>query len=423
MFEPGAIDLDLFAAGFFATGSNSGRYWEHLVGWWRRRREAGVLLCYEDILLDLDSAVARVASHLRIEPDPRTREKVVHQAGRDFMHAHAQRFDDHLLRDARNEACGLPPGGDLGEGGGRPGGACALPRDRGAAGALVGRGGRAGHGLPGLRVVAAHPGHRVNILIGELYSKAVSALSEAEIEEIWQFTSRHVTRPRALFEHMLLTRDQVHVIRDREGRMRGFAAELVQRGVVGGRQTAVVFGNMGALDEDFRGGALMQLAGLRTALLERLRHPTQSTWGPLAASSYRPLSAVNRAMREHWPHPDGPTPPHVREVMDALVPGLLVHVPERRWNSERGVVEVTVEEQWHHKVSRDPSRERSALRRWYEEMNPGEAKGDCLLLIFPLHVRNLLWLAAYVPRSFVGHLHARLRAWVRAMGAGAHTHD
>jgi hypothetical protein len=259
----------------------------------------------------------------------------------------------------------------------------------------------------------------MNILIGELYTKAVSELSEAEIEEIWQFTSRHVTRPRALFDHMLLTRDCVHVIRDREGRMRGFAAELIQRGVVGGRQTAVVFGNMGALDEDFRGGALMQLAGLRTALHERLRHPTQSTWGAIAASSYRPFSAVNRAMLEHWPHPDAPTPPHVREVMDTLVPGLLAHVPERRWVPERGVIEVTVEEQWHHKGSRDPGRERSALRRWYDEANPGEAKGDCLLVIFPLHLRNLLGLTAYVPRQFVGNLRARWRATVPPVGGAA----
>jgi hypothetical protein len=128
-------------------------------------------------------------------------------------------------------------------------------------------------------------------------------------------------------------------------------------------------------------------------------------------------------MLEHWPHPDRPTPQYALEVIDALVPGIFAKVPERRWVSERGVVEVTVEERWHHRVSRDPSRERSALRRWYEEMNPGEAKGDSLLVIFPLHAWNLLGLASHIPRRFAGLLRDRLRASSRAMSSGAAARD
>ncbi|HAR52135.1 MAG TPA: sulfotransferase, partial [Roseovarius nubinhibens] len=33
------------------------------------------------------------------------------QASFDFMKAHSAKFDDHLVRECRDAACGLPPGG------------------------------------------------------------------------------------------------------------------------------------------------------------------------------------------------------------------------------------------------------------------------------------------------------------------------
>jgi hypothetical protein len=237
-----------------------------------------------------------------------------------------------------------------------------------------------------------------------LDTKALSDLSEADIEEIWQFTSKHVTRSRELFDAMLLTRDRVYMIRDREGRLRGFAAERIQRGNIGGRPVAVVFGSMVTLDEDFRGAALIHLASLQAALSERIRHPRQSTYGAGAISSYRVLASIDRAVFEYWPHPRRPMPSHVREMMDTVIPGLFASVPQRRWVPERGVVEVEVTEQWHHKAHRDPSRERSALREWYDTMNPGESKGDALFMLVPLHVPNLLWLVGFISRRFARRL-------------------
>jgi hypothetical protein len=116
MFEPGAIDLATFAREFFAQGSNSGRYWEHLIGWWARRHEDEVLLlCYEDMCADLPGTIDQVAGWLRLEIDGDTRRRVIEQSSLEFMQRCARQFDDHLLRDARNEACGLPPGGSSGK--------------------------------------------------------------------------------------------------------------------------------------------------------------------------------------------------------------------------------------------------------------------------------------------------------------------
>jgi hypothetical protein len=116
MFERGSIELGTFAREFFTEGSNSGRYWEHLVGWWARRHEPEVLLlCFEDMRADLPAAIDRIAAHLGLAIAADTREQVIRQSTLEFMRSHARQFDDHLLRDARNAVCGLPPGGDSGK--------------------------------------------------------------------------------------------------------------------------------------------------------------------------------------------------------------------------------------------------------------------------------------------------------------------
>jgi hypothetical protein len=112
-FEPGSIPLDAFLrARFLDGGSPSGRYWPHLVSWWRRRNEPEVLLfCYEDMKADLPGAVRRVAAFLGMADREADIEIATRQAGIDFMKAHGRQFDDHLLRELRDPICGLPPGG------------------------------------------------------------------------------------------------------------------------------------------------------------------------------------------------------------------------------------------------------------------------------------------------------------------------
>ena len=42
--------------------------------------------------------------------DPAAVDIATRQASFEFMRGHASQFDEHLLRDARDAACGLPPG-------------------------------------------------------------------------------------------------------------------------------------------------------------------------------------------------------------------------------------------------------------------------------------------------------------------------
>ena len=110
--ERGAIGLDDFALEFFLRREGARGYWQHVLSWWQARgRDDVLLLCYEDMHEDLAAAVARIAVFIGIDADAALLERVTRQSGLEFMKRHERQFDDHLVRDARDAACGLPPGG------------------------------------------------------------------------------------------------------------------------------------------------------------------------------------------------------------------------------------------------------------------------------------------------------------------------
>ena len=112
VFEPGTVSIRDFALDFVLHGTRSGRYWEHLVSWWPERLNPDALwLCFEDIVADLPTATARVARFLGLDPEHPNVRIATRQASIDFMRKSGSRFDDHLVRNARNAACGLPTSG------------------------------------------------------------------------------------------------------------------------------------------------------------------------------------------------------------------------------------------------------------------------------------------------------------------------
>ena len=112
VFETGSVSIEDFALEYVLQGSRSGRYWDHLVSWWPKRLDEDTLwLCFEDIVADLPTATARVATFLGLDPRHPNVEIAIRQASIDFMRENGSRFDDHLVRNARNAACGLPASG------------------------------------------------------------------------------------------------------------------------------------------------------------------------------------------------------------------------------------------------------------------------------------------------------------------------
>ena len=111
LFEPGTVTLEDFAHEFYMSGSESGRHWDHLTGWYRQIDNPDVLtLTYEDMVAEPNRVPMVVAEFLGLDVDAATMQLVEHQSSRNFMAVHQRQFDDHLTRDARDELMGLPPG-------------------------------------------------------------------------------------------------------------------------------------------------------------------------------------------------------------------------------------------------------------------------------------------------------------------------
>ncbi len=110
-FEAGCVSLDAFAS-YYLDRSETHDYWSHAASWWRQRARPDVLLLsFEAMKGNLPGIVEQVADFIGASADPALRALVTRQAGFEFMQAHGSQFDDHLLRAARDGACGLPPDG------------------------------------------------------------------------------------------------------------------------------------------------------------------------------------------------------------------------------------------------------------------------------------------------------------------------
>ena len=110
-FEAGSVTVEDIARDLFLNPALPFNYYQHLQTWWPQRREPHTLmLCYESMLADAQAAVRRIAGFIGVPLDGALLQRVLDQSSVEFMRAHARQFDDHLLRDARDAACGLPPG-------------------------------------------------------------------------------------------------------------------------------------------------------------------------------------------------------------------------------------------------------------------------------------------------------------------------
>lgn len=109
-FEPGAISVETLArAHFLATRD----YFTHLASWWRRRDDPGVLLlAYEHMLRDANATVQRVATFIGIDADDALIDIAVEQSSLASMQAHADKYDDLMMRTRSEAVCDLPAGSD-----------------------------------------------------------------------------------------------------------------------------------------------------------------------------------------------------------------------------------------------------------------------------------------------------------------------
>jgi hypothetical protein len=112
IFERGAIALAEFADTYLGRDDTGGSYWGHARSWWAERHRPDILLvCFEHMKRDLPGIVNRVADFIGGSIGPEARAIATAQASLDFMKRHERQFDDHLVRQSRDAALGLPAGG------------------------------------------------------------------------------------------------------------------------------------------------------------------------------------------------------------------------------------------------------------------------------------------------------------------------
>lgn len=114
-FEHGEIDVDTFVREFIlkrgapATKMENASHWHNIVSWYPRRKDPNVLfLFYEDIVQDYRQTVELIADFLGFDKgDSLLRELAARQADIDSMCQYPNKYDEHMLKLARNEACGM----------------------------------------------------------------------------------------------------------------------------------------------------------------------------------------------------------------------------------------------------------------------------------------------------------------------------
>lgn len=110
-FEPYYIDFEDFTR--LRIHDERGDYWGHLLSWWAQRDNPDVLLLsYEGLEADPESAVRRLAAFCGIPLDERLLALTMERSSRDYMLRHKDRFDDRMIRALSEIRCNLPPGGD-----------------------------------------------------------------------------------------------------------------------------------------------------------------------------------------------------------------------------------------------------------------------------------------------------------------------
>ena len=115
LFEKDAIDIEEFARELYMKSDMPwGTYWSHLLSWWPKLGGDDVLsLCFEDMKLDLEGAVRRVARFSGVEADEELIDVATRQASFAFMSQHPTQFDEHLVQRAMEKVQGTPPGEPL----------------------------------------------------------------------------------------------------------------------------------------------------------------------------------------------------------------------------------------------------------------------------------------------------------------------
>lgn len=116
-FDPGEISVDEFlqefmlARGAPVNSMQNASQWHNMASWYPYRNDDNVLfLFFEDLVAHHKANVDLIADFLQVENDSEElRAIAVEQSTIAHMKKFPTKYDEHVLKEARNEACGLHP--------------------------------------------------------------------------------------------------------------------------------------------------------------------------------------------------------------------------------------------------------------------------------------------------------------------------
>lgn len=216
---------------------------------------------------------------------------------------------------------------------------------------------------------------------------AVESLDAAAHDELWQLYRRHFAAERVSLQMSLARAEHVIRLRRRDsGALCGMIACALREVTHQGRRFHVVWAGAGALDRECRGKWLLERAGLEILMRFWWRRPAAPIFFFGECNSFLSYRLLARSFAEYWPHPDRPTPPWERAVMDELARTALPDLwdPARRvLRPDRGK-HIRPESLSTTAASSDP------LLRFFQTINPGASLGEAIIMFAPVNGANLL---------------------------------
>jgi hypothetical protein len=113
LVEPGGVSFEDFFPAWLGGGPGGTDYFTHLLSWYARRDQADTLLdTYGHASGDRPAMIRRLAAFLDLSLTDEGAAIVEEMTSRDFMHAHKDRFDDHMLCEVLTAGIGIPADSD-----------------------------------------------------------------------------------------------------------------------------------------------------------------------------------------------------------------------------------------------------------------------------------------------------------------------
>lgn len=207
-------------------------------------------------------------------------------------------------------------------------------------------------------------------------------------EEIWALYGQAHTIAFEQFSERWQRLDQVVLFRQRaSGRLIGcIGVRFHDFLIAGSRPMPTLYFGQVYIEPAFRGRMLIQRTVLGFMLKAKCRHPLGTCYFWTDALTYKPYLVMANNLADYYPHPDRATPPDILALQDAIgaryypdtfqAETRTVNKPSNLLNDQSVVI-----------TERDLQ---NRFIGFYAQRNPGHAKGDGLLLVCPMSLKNVL---------------------------------